>query len=162
MVSNIFYFNPYLGKIPILTNIFQMGWNHQPDDGQSNRWQHLPPIKGNDPKQNGQPKKTVEGLLEVALRAVSNSTAYVCLASRTDKGVSAKINYGVGDSSQTRAVVRNFISLPVLCLYYIYIDVCINKYIYIHCQFIYIHCQFIYIYIYIIYIYIYILLETWN
>ena len=30
MVSNIFYFHPYLGKIPILTNIFQMGWNHQP------------------------------------------------------------------------------------------------------------------------------------
>ena len=27
--SNIFYFQPYLGKIPILTNIFQMGWNHQ-------------------------------------------------------------------------------------------------------------------------------------
>ena len=25
-----FYFHPYLGKIPILTNIFQMGWNHQP------------------------------------------------------------------------------------------------------------------------------------
>ena len=24
-----FYFQPYLGKIPILTNIFQMGWNHQ-------------------------------------------------------------------------------------------------------------------------------------
>ena len=23
MVSNIFYFHPYLGKIPILTNIFQ-------------------------------------------------------------------------------------------------------------------------------------------
>ena len=23
-------FHPYLGKIPILTNIFQMGWNHQP------------------------------------------------------------------------------------------------------------------------------------
>ena len=32
MVSNILYFHPYLGKIPILTNIFQMGWfNHQPD-----------------------------------------------------------------------------------------------------------------------------------
>ena len=30
-VSNIFYFNPYLGKIPILTSIFQMGWNHQLD-----------------------------------------------------------------------------------------------------------------------------------
>ena len=29
MVSNIFYFHPYLGKIPSLTNIFQMGWNHQ-------------------------------------------------------------------------------------------------------------------------------------
>ena len=25
-----FFFHPYLGKIPILTNIFQMGWNHQP------------------------------------------------------------------------------------------------------------------------------------
>ena len=32
VVSNIFYFHPYLGKIPNLTNIFQMGWNHQPDD----------------------------------------------------------------------------------------------------------------------------------
>ena len=30
LVSNIFYFHPYLGKIPILTNIFQRGWNHQP------------------------------------------------------------------------------------------------------------------------------------
>ena len=29
VVSNIFFFHPYLGKIPILTNIFQMGWNHQ-------------------------------------------------------------------------------------------------------------------------------------
>ena len=29
LVSNIFYFHPYLGKIPILTNIFRMGWNHQ-------------------------------------------------------------------------------------------------------------------------------------
>ena len=28
-MSNIFYFHPYLGKIPILTNIFQIGWNHQ-------------------------------------------------------------------------------------------------------------------------------------
>ena len=25
VVSDIFYFHPYLGKIPILTNIFQMG-----------------------------------------------------------------------------------------------------------------------------------------
>ena len=29
MVSNIFYFPPYLGKWSNLTNIFQMGWNHQ-------------------------------------------------------------------------------------------------------------------------------------
>ena len=29
MVSNIFYFHPYLGKISNLTNIFQLGWNHQ-------------------------------------------------------------------------------------------------------------------------------------
>ena len=29
VVSNIFYVHPYLGKIPILTNIFQRGWNHQ-------------------------------------------------------------------------------------------------------------------------------------
>ena len=29
--SNICYFHPYLGKIPILTDIFEMGWNHQPD-----------------------------------------------------------------------------------------------------------------------------------
>ena len=27
--SNIVYYHPYLGKIPILTNIFQRGWNHQ-------------------------------------------------------------------------------------------------------------------------------------
>ena len=29
LVSNIFYFYPYLGKIPMLTNIFQTGWNHK-------------------------------------------------------------------------------------------------------------------------------------
>ena len=29
VVSTIFYFHPYLGKIPIFTNIFQRGWNHQ-------------------------------------------------------------------------------------------------------------------------------------
>ena len=28
-VSNMFYLHPYLGKITILTNIFQRGWNHQ-------------------------------------------------------------------------------------------------------------------------------------
>ena len=29
VVSNMFYVHPHLGKIPILTNIFQRGWNHQ-------------------------------------------------------------------------------------------------------------------------------------
>ena len=29
VVLTIFYFHPYLGMIPYLTNIFQMGWNHQ-------------------------------------------------------------------------------------------------------------------------------------
>ena len=28
-VFKYFYFHPYLRKIPILTNIFQMGWKHQ-------------------------------------------------------------------------------------------------------------------------------------
>ena len=32
MVSNIFYFQPYLGKWSNLTHIFQMGWNHQLDE----------------------------------------------------------------------------------------------------------------------------------
>ena len=27
---NYVYVHPYLGKIPILTNMFQKGWNHQP------------------------------------------------------------------------------------------------------------------------------------
>ena len=30
VVSNIFYFHPYLGKWSNLTNMFQMGWSHQP------------------------------------------------------------------------------------------------------------------------------------
>ena len=32
VVSNIFYLHPYLGKWSKLTNIFQMGWNHQPEE----------------------------------------------------------------------------------------------------------------------------------
>ena len=31
VVSHIFYVHLYLGKWSNLTNIFQMGWNHQPD-----------------------------------------------------------------------------------------------------------------------------------
>ena len=31
MVSNIFYVHLHLGKIPNLTDIFQRGWNHQPE-----------------------------------------------------------------------------------------------------------------------------------
>ena len=32
VVSNIYYFYPYLGKWSNVTNIFQMGWNHQLDN----------------------------------------------------------------------------------------------------------------------------------
>ena len=35
MVSIFFYFYPYLGKWSNLTNIFQMGWNHQLGNGRS-------------------------------------------------------------------------------------------------------------------------------
>ena len=56
-----FYVHPYLGKIPILTNIFQMGWNHPPEiihtrwfkvTFWSPSWRSLNPLKGslNDPK----------------------------------------------------------------------------------------------------------------
>ena len=39
VVSNIFfYFHPYLEKIPILTNVFQMGWNHQPEHDPKPLW----------------------------------------------------------------------------------------------------------------------------
>ena len=31
VVSNIFYFHPYLNKWSNWTNIFEMGWNHQPE-----------------------------------------------------------------------------------------------------------------------------------
>ena len=33
-----FYFHPYLGKIPILTNIFQLGWNHQLENCGEHLW----------------------------------------------------------------------------------------------------------------------------
>ena len=40
--SNIVYVHPYLGKIPMLANMFQMGWfNHQLDlhrNGNSHFW----------------------------------------------------------------------------------------------------------------------------
>ena len=42
VVSNIFYVHPYLGRIPILTNIFQVLWNHQ----LSNVWNYLPKTPG--------------------------------------------------------------------------------------------------------------------
>ena len=28
----MFYFHPYLGKIPNVTHIFEVGWNHQLDN----------------------------------------------------------------------------------------------------------------------------------
>ena len=35
-------FHPYLGKISNLTNIFQMGWNHQPGEAFSLSWPRFP------------------------------------------------------------------------------------------------------------------------
>ena len=45
VVSNTCYFLPYLGKISNLTDIFQMGWNHQPgktclQGGFQQKWLH--------------------------------------------------------------------------------------------------------------------------
>ena len=37
VVVSFFYFHHYLGKISHLTNIFHMGWNHQPDMKPANR-----------------------------------------------------------------------------------------------------------------------------
>ena len=95
------------------------GWNwskteKRPGDGISDILiEPLPPWKsswrpskqprGNDPVQAGQPNATVEGLLEVALDAVLPHPNYICLASRTDKGVSARMNYGVGALAGPRA-----------------------------------------------------------
>jgi len=41
-----FYFHPYFGKIPNLINIFQMGWNHQPDVLWTSLG-HFPPLNTN-------------------------------------------------------------------------------------------------------------------
>ena len=46
-LSTILYFHPYLGKWSNLTNIFQMGWNHQPvthvpkNVTKMHHWSHL-------------------------------------------------------------------------------------------------------------------------
>ncbi len=39
VVSNIFYFHPYLGTWSSLTNIFKMGWNHHLDDFWPASWE---------------------------------------------------------------------------------------------------------------------------
>ena len=39
VVSNMFYFHPYLGKVSNLTNIFQRGWNHQPEKWWLSKWE---------------------------------------------------------------------------------------------------------------------------
>ena len=37
-----FIFNPKIGKIPILTHIFQMGWNHQLEKDEHGTWEFSP------------------------------------------------------------------------------------------------------------------------
>ena len=42
VVSKIFYFHPYLAKIPIFIHIFQMGWfNHQLEDMLANSLRNI-------------------------------------------------------------------------------------------------------------------------
>ena len=41
-----FYFQPYLGRWPNLTNIFQRGWNHQLDYSDSARCKCFLPLRG--------------------------------------------------------------------------------------------------------------------
>ena len=62
VVSNVFYFHPYLGKIPILTNIFQMGWNHQPGYWKGTiSWEHAfkNEMKDNNPIKHVTCEKTI-------------------------------------------------------------------------------------------------------
>ncbi len=47
VVLNSFYFHPYLEKISNLTNIFEMGWNHQPVMGVCSIFQGLGCLKSN-------------------------------------------------------------------------------------------------------------------
>ena len=67
VVSNIFYFHSYLGKIPILTDIFQLGWNHQlvifhsvtsKKSNNTSHWYHhaSPPKPNMGPKNDGNSK----------------------------------------------------------------------------------------------------------
>ena len=69
VVSNIFHFYPYLGKISILTNIFQRGWNHQLGLI----------VKGRPPSQGLPP-------FSLCLFADGQSTCFECFACLMDTG----------------------------------------------------------------------------
>ena len=62
---NYFYFHPYFWKIPILTNIFQMDWNHQPDilplEKEHHRLKSAGFFWGNLEVQNRWPKPILKG-----------------------------------------------------------------------------------------------------
>ena len=86
VVSNILYFHLYLGKIPNLTNIFQMGWNHQPEKKKVGSVGKVPDLLETPKKRNGwgseAPTKNFSHLL-VALKMqaffcvkVTNKTSY--------------------------------------------------------------------------------------
>ena len=81
-----FYFHPYLGKIPNLTNIFQRGWNHQPEKHVVPKIQGLESANGlvnllplcNNPLhkgipgiQNAGPKTTNEPLADEIKKSIS-------------------------------------------------------------------------------------------
>ena len=91
VVSNIFYiyFHPYLGKFPILTNIFQMGWNHQPENVDDNDWIE---------SQSGSKQNIHKRSSDDALISWSIWIPYLSLVSPVDDSIKClnRMNHGLG------------------------------------------------------------------
>ena len=68
VVSNIWYFHPYLGKWSNMTNIFQIGWDHQPDFGilqeEATPWWKSPTTKHVFWKNMGRPNGSWNGVYD--------------------------------------------------------------------------------------------------
>ena len=90
VVSNIFYFHPYLGKIPILTHIFQRGWNHQPDG-------NLPMMKWESPI-----KCDMNKFLEASMQ-VGDFSEDFDIASPTATATSAQTVFAAGTEARCRS-----------------------------------------------------------
>ena len=73
VVSNIVYLHPFLGKWSNLTNIFQMGWNHQLDSN-------------NNPIYNWTLLAHLEGTLTIHLAICIFVWIWFCVATRKPGG----------------------------------------------------------------------------